>query len=235
MANMRILIRIVFVIFIANWIDCLRRVCDDCCDCFKEKDENITAESLVNYNWYRAKNNLVLMIFKKEDDNGIFTSEGNEDKISFKLEGKDNPKIAYLQKKGDEDPLNLKGEKYALFKIKTIGRNTVYLYCSDVESSKNDEGIFVKKDHKGISVIACDTENVTDMAYMFYGCSSLKELVFGENFNTKKVTNMRSMFSRCSSLKELKFEKKFNTENVKDMSRIFNNCDKLPYEIKAKF
>ena len=37
MANMRMLIRIVFVIFIANGIDCLGGVCDNCCDCFKEK------------------------------------------------------------------------------------------------------------------------------------------------------------------------------------------------------
>ena len=43
MANMRMLIRIVFVIFIAKGIDCLGGVCDNCCDnycdCFKEKDE----------------------------------------------------------------------------------------------------------------------------------------------------------------------------------------------------
>ena len=32
---MRILIRIVFIIFIANGIDCLGRVCDNCCDCIK--------------------------------------------------------------------------------------------------------------------------------------------------------------------------------------------------------
>ena len=31
------LIRIVFVIYIANGIDCLGRACDNCCDCFKEK------------------------------------------------------------------------------------------------------------------------------------------------------------------------------------------------------
>ena len=35
---MRILIRIVFVIFIANGIDCLGEVCDNCCDCLKIKE-----------------------------------------------------------------------------------------------------------------------------------------------------------------------------------------------------
>ena len=56
---MRKLIRIVFVIFIANGIDCLGRICDNCCDCFKEKEKNITAESLVNKDWYNAKKKIL--------------------------------------------------------------------------------------------------------------------------------------------------------------------------------
>ena len=42
MVNMKTLIRIVFVIFIANRIDCLGSVCDDFCgcrDCLKKKEE----------------------------------------------------------------------------------------------------------------------------------------------------------------------------------------------------
>ena len=142
MVNMRILIRIVFVIFIANGIDCFGKVCDNCCDCFKDKDENEkieeyeeikedennTAKSLVNNIWYNAKKgNIVLKIFKKKDDNDI---QDNGDKISIKLNGNNNSKIAYLQKKGD--PLNLEGKKYALFEIKTQKEETVYLYCSDI-------------------------------------------------------------------------------------------------------
>ena len=43
------------------------------------------------------------------------------------------------------------------------------------------------------------TNNVTNMSWMFDGCSSLKELNLN-NFHTNKVTNMSWMFSRCSSL-----------------------------------
>ena len=276
MAKMRILIRIVFVIFIANGIDCLGS--DICCihtkyeNISKEgniiKDENIIAESLVNKDWFNAKkDNPVLKIFKKEDDNDIFTSTENEDKISIKLEEKDNPKIAYLQKKGEEDPLKLGDEKYALFEIKIQeGENTVYLYCSDVESIKyksikykgileyeEERGIFELMEHKSISVIACDTEkvknmrymfslckkvinlnlnnfsttNVTNMAWMFSGCSSLTELKFDENFNTTNVTNMSNMFSGCSNLTELKFGDNFNTTNVTNMSNMFSGCSSL--------
>ena len=44
--------------------------------------------------------------------------------------------------------------------------------------------------------------NITDMSFMFSGCSSLKELNLN-NFNTNNVTNMSCMFYGCSSLKEL--------------------------------
>ena len=233
MENMRILIRIVFVIFIANEIVCLGGVCDDCCDCFKEKKEyeeikeegKNTAKSLVNDAWYNAqKNNPVLKIFKKKGNND-FPSKDNGDKILIKSEKKGNPKIVYLQKKEDEDPLNLGGKKYALFEIKPNGGNTVYLYCSDVESSRNFKGIFSYKDHKSISVIACDTTNVTNMNTMFFKCSSLKNLDIS-NFNTTKVTNMRSMFSFCMNLTKLDL-KNFNTSNVTDMGYMFCGCSSL--------
>ena len=96
MVNMRMLIRIVFVIFIANGIYCLGS--DNCCIFPKYENiikyENITAESLVNEDWYNAKKNIVLKIFKKENDN-VFTSEGNEYKISFELDKDNNFKMEY--------------------------------------------------------------------------------------------------------------------------------------------
>ena len=225
---MRILIRIVFVIFIANGIDCFGGVCDNCCDYFKKEikeDENNTAKSLVNTGWYNAKKeNLVLKIFVKEE-NGIFKDNGN--KVSFKLEGNNNPKIAYQNKK--KDPLNLEGKKYALFEIKTQEEeDTVYLYCSDVGSSEyNNEvyGIFKGTNHVSISVIACNTTKVTDMRYMFWGCSSLKELDI-KNFDTTNVSNMKYMFSECSSLKELDL-KNFDTTNVTNMYSMFSGCSRL--------
>ena len=247
---MKTLIRIVFVIFIANGIDCLGGVCDNCCDCFKgeikeyeeiSKDENNTAKSLVNDNWYKAKeenkeNNLVLKIFKKKDDNA-FPSTGNEDKNSIKLKGKDNRKIAYLQKKGD--PLNLKDEKYAFFEIKTQKEKTVYLYCSDVESIGNEYnkdviyGIFAGTTHISISVIACDTEKVTNMKKMFAICNSLTELDL-KKFNTSNVTNMSGMFYGCNMLTKLDLTN-FNTTKVTDMCFMFCGCSRLTKLDLSKF
>ena len=242
---MRMLIRILFVIFIANVIDCFGSVCDNCCDnccdCFKEKDEyeeikedkNITAKSLVNDDWYYTKkNNLVLKIFKKKDDD-FFPSKNNGDKISFKLDKDNNSKIVYQNETETEnenepkleDPLNLNDQKYALFRIKTRWKNTVYLYCSDVESSE-DYGIFKHMDHISISVIACDTTNVKNIKYMFCECSNLENLDLS-NFNTTNVTNMGSMFSGCISLTKLEIVKNFNTEKVTNMGYMFYECIKL--------
>ena len=61
---------------------------------------------------------------------------------------------------------------------------------------------------------------------MFYNCRNLKDLKFGESFNTTKVTNMGDMFFNCSSLTELNL-KNFNTENVTDMVYMFLNCSNL--------
>jgi len=72
------------------------------------------------------------------------------------------------------------------------------------------------------------------MSYMFWQCSSLKELNFNK-FNTNNVTNMRSMFSGCSSLKELNLNN-FNTNDVTDMYDMFSGClDELKLKIESQF
>ena len=244
---MKTLIRIVFVIFIANGIDCLGGVCDNCCDCLKKKDENeeikeyeeikeegkITAKSLVNNIWYNAKKNKpVLKIFKKKDDN-VSPSTENGDKISFKLDESNKLKKTDQNENEDElkleNKLNLGEQTYALFEIKPKDGNTVYLYCSDVESSEKDNwgyGIFEDTTHVSISVIACDTTNVINMENMFYGCSSLTKLEFGQNFNTSNVTKMGYMFYRCSNLTKLNLPN-FNTSKVTSMYSMFYECRSL--------
>lgn len=70
-----------------------------------------------------------------------------------------------------------------------------------------------------------NTEAVTDMCYMFDGCSSLTRLDLS-TFNTSNVTDMHSMFDGCSSLTSLGLST-FNTSNVTDMSRMFYGCRAL--------
>ena len=67
--------------------------------------------------------------------------------------------------------------------------------------------------------------NVTNMRFMFYGCSSLTSLDVTK-FNTEKVTNMNRMFYNCSKLTSLDVTN-FNTENVTNMSYMFSSCSAL--------
>ncbi len=70
-----------------------------------------------------------------------------------------------------------------------------------------------------------NTSNVTNMCVMFYGCSSITSLNLS-NFNTSNVTNMNGMFSGCSSLTNLNLFN-FNTSNVTNMGVMFSGCSSL--------
>ena len=70
-----------------------------------------------------------------------------------------------------------------------------------------------------------NTQNVTDMSYMFYRCDGLTSLDVS-HFNTQKVEDMSEMFSVCSGLKSLNVSH-FDTQNVKDMNSMFNSCERL--------
>ena len=91
---------------------------------------------------------------------------------------------------------------------------TCYAWFQDFQSLKQIEGIE-----------NLNTENVTNMAYMFRGCRKLAELDV-THFNTANVTSMSNMFCDCSNLTSLDVTH-FNTENVKDMSRMFYFCSNL--------
>lgn len=66
-----------------------------------------------------------------------------------------------------------------------------------------------------------DTENVTNMEYMFYSCEYLTGIT---RIDTSKVTTMRNMFNFCSKLTSVP---KLDTSNVTNMASMFSNCSKL--------
>ena len=76
-----------------------------------------------------------------------------------------------------------------------------------------------------LDVSGFNTSNVSDMSYMFYNCTDLTSLDLS-GFNTVNVTTMLRMFDGCSALTSLDVSG-FNTENVTDMSYMFNGCSGL--------
>ena len=71
-----------------------------------------------------------------------------------------------------------------------------------------------------------NTAIVTDMSYMFYGCSALSSLDLS-NFYTKEVGNMVCMFSGCSALKTIYASEKFVTSKVQSGEGMFAWCKNL--------
>ena len=88
----------------------------------------------------------------------------------------------------------------------------------------------------------------TSFQSMFANCSSLNNLILPDNIDTFNVTNMASMFEGCSSLYTITFGKastasqlsgtpinnekslnltRFDTSNVTDMSNMFKGCTSL--------
>ena len=67
--------------------------------------------------------------------------------------------------------------------------------------------------------------SVTNMKYLFGGCSSLESITFGE-INKAPVTNVNSMFHGCSNLTSIDVSK-LDTSSVTDMSYMFYSCSRL--------
>ena len=84
-----------------------------------------------------------------------------------------------------------------------------------------------------LDVTHFNTENVKYMNNMFYSCSSLTSLDV-THFNTAKVGNMNGMFSSCSKLTSLDVTN-FKTEHVTNMSFMFSNCSALTSLDVTKF
>ena len=101
----------------------------------------------------------------------------------------------------------------------------------DLNNLKTDNVTDMAKMFSGCSsltsldVSGFNTENVTNTTQMFYSCSGLTSLDVS-GFDTSKVTGMSNMFSGCSSLTSLDVSG-FNTENVTSMYNMFYDCSAL--------
>ena len=78
-----------------------------------------------------------------------------------------------------------------------------------------------------------NTENVTDMSFMFFNCSAITTLDIAK-FDTKNVTNMSYMFYRCSALTTIYASDKFVTTACEKDEDMFKECANLvgavPYD-----
>ena len=83
-------------------------------------------------------------------------------------------------------------------------------------------GTYVQK----LDLSSFNTSNVINMYSMFEATSRLKEIKFGDNYNTEKVTNMGRMFTNTPVLVGLNLSK-FNTKNVTNMAHMFESAKSI--------
>ena len=77
---------------------------------------------------------------------------------------------------------------------------------------------------KGLENI--NTSELTNMSYTFYECAALTSIDLS-GFASGNVTNMAGMFSGCSSLKTVYADDKWSTASVTDGRNMFKDCTNL--------
>ena len=154
---------------------------------------------------------------------GLF--EGCTELRTLNLSGWDFSNIAYSSSNGSNKRYHMFYECTSLEEINLsnakMPQDSRYFFGGDIDLSYRP--IF-----KTINLSNTDTNNVTDMSYMFYNCSDLTSLDLSD-FDTSNVTNMRYMFSGCSDLTSLDLSN-FNTSNVTSSNMYsLSSCAYLSY------
>ena len=121
----------------------------------------------------------------------------------------------YFNDGKEEIKRNYMNKNEQIKKIKIIINYQVKSFKKLFDHCECIENIYFKKFYR----------NIANMEYMFYGCSSLKELNVS-NFNINNETKMNGMFYGCSSLTNINLSN-FNTSNVTDMNDMFFGCASL--------
>ena len=75
-----------------------------------------------------------------------------------------------------------------------------------------------------VDLSQADFSSVYTISQIFSGCTSLKTVKFGSNFNN--VTSMRNAFNECSSLESIDWGG-LNTSKVENMDGLFKNCENI--------
>jgi len=85
------------------------------------------------------------------------------------------------------------------------------------------------KENKNITVRLIEINEIIDMSYMFYECSSLLSIVNFSKWKTNNVNNTSYMFYGCSSIIDLSDISTLITDKVTDISYMFFGCISLKY------
>ena len=159
--------------------------------------------------------NSILYNIKEQNNeiNCIYISKENEIKLLHDY----NLDVEDWGENGKKEYLNLKNINKKIFE------ENIEIYVND-KKIKFDYKYKIKES-KEIKVKFKFKKLLTNISYMFYGCSSLKSIDLS-SFITNNISNISYMFSHCFSLKSIDLSS-FNTTNVNNMSGMFYGCSSL--------
>ena len=161
-------------------------------------------------------------------ETGYFTPEGGfhayaefdgTGTLTFRR-GASKPEGAYALNEGDNDPEWYEKQN----RIQDVVFDASFANARPTSCKKWFSDCSNLTDIVGIEYL--NTEDVTDMSYMFYNCQNLNSLDL-TSFNTAKVGNMSNMFYNCSALTTIYVSDEFVTEQVGDGSNMFSYCTNL--------
>ena len=109
---------------------------------------------------------------------------------------KDISEINIIYDINKKDNINIFGSEFVknnINRCKMIIDNKEYKIAEEYNIKK-------KINNNKLKIILKGIDNITNMSYMFSGCSSLSSLPDISKWNTNNVINMNGMFYGCSSL-----------------------------------
>lgn len=168
----------------------------------KEKPKAII-KKMYEYNNLGTGSNITKIVFQneiKEPDNVISSEDISTDGNGLVMK--------YIASNGD-------------------GTNTVYIQASGKIYANEDSSYLFYRAWRVTSIEGLenlDTSDVTNMSYIFGGCSALTAIDLS-HMNTKNVTNMSSMFA--STNLEIIDVSSFDTSSLIRMHQMFSNNPKL--------
>ena len=184
---------------------------------------------------------LTSQVLVSSEENCDFFSINVDAKTILFISGKMQTECKILLSAG-EHSLTLKyqknggGDRYAdrafLYNLKTS--TTIDDYVADYESSNNTLTFKkIKSDNLGAldlnrTAMVYNTQRVSEMCCLLgIEASTIKNIVFKENFKTYAPTSLNSFFKDLTSLQTIADLKYLNTANVTDMSDMFCSCEEL--------
>lgn len=129
---------------------------------------------------------------------------------------------AIRSKTGTTASLTLDAMANEISSIET-GTSSVNVIKTLLDGRESAQYLFAKYNGTSVDnlISYSDTENVTDMRYMFYNCPNLQTI---PQLDTSKVTNTYNMFYNCPNLQTIP---QLDTSKVTNMQYMFRSCSSL--------